>query len=77
MHVVSSVPVKTYTIKRNGETLYVTTDELNLTQDQVLQRVERFESDQKKLSEQMQQSFAAMSESFKNMANSFGQIQMF
>ena len=77
MHVVSSVPVKTYTIKRNGETLYVTTDELNLTQDQVLQRVEKFESDQKKLSEQMQQSFAAMSESFKNMANSFGQIQMF
>ena len=77
MHVVSSVPVKTYTIKRNGETLYVTTDELNLTQDQVLQRVEQFELSQKKLSEQMQQSFAAMSESFKNMANSFGQIQMF
>jgi hypothetical protein len=81
--VFSTTPIRTYTINQGGQTLYVTSDQLNLTDQQVRQKVADFQREQKQFSENMQRSFDQMSESFSKMTFApfatfapFGQMQM-
>ena len=68
------MPIQTYTIKRNNETIFVTSDQMNLTNEQALNLLVEYEDRQKKMADEMKRSFAAMSNYFANMWQRFGNM---